>query len=321
MTPPLQLSSPTPAFIVQLPDLELFHHYITVTSTTLSPDEPIAEFYRHGAVELGFEHPFVLRLLLAFTAFHIASSLLDSPESSWQNYERQGEAHTTAALEDVRSLVSNMNESNCQPLYLAAQMIALGHLGAGPKPGEYLAFGTAGATTWLHLLRGVRSIRSLAKDTLFTGKLAPLGSRQTDETDEVTPRTATREYSYSYERPLSLLRSRVESDAGHQPFHLAELDGLEHRFLMQCEKANNIIFAWLYRASDEFVASLRKKEQISLVIFAHFAVLMKAIEGSWFARGWPGHILEGVRREVEGVYAGWVEWPLQEIEGVGDGVD
>ncbi|KAI8263494.1 putative oxidoreductase bli-4 [Colletotrichum sp. SAR 10_77] len=57
---------------------------------------------------------------------------------------------------------------------------------------------------------------------------------------------------------------------------------------------SQVVFAWLYHVSENFVERLQARENLALVFFAYFAVLIKQIDGVWMIKGWPDHLIAGI---------------------------
>uniref|UniRef100_A0A8H7N5R2 Uncharacterized protein n=1 Tax=Bionectria ochroleuca TaxID=29856 RepID=A0A8H7N5R2_BIOOC len=76
----------------------------------------------------------------------------------------------------------------------------------------------------------------------------------------------------------------------------------------------NIIMAWLYCLSEEFVTSLKEKEPASLILLAYFAVLLWTLSTAWFMEGWAPHILQRVCGILGPAWTEWVKWPALQIK-------
>lgn len=51
-------------------DMELLHHYHTMTASTMAHDDKGKRFWLVRLPELAFQHPHLLHLMLAFAALH-----------------------------------------------------------------------------------------------------------------------------------------------------------------------------------------------------------------------------------------------------------
>lgn len=51
---------------------------------------------------------------------------------------------------------------------------------------------------------------------------------------------------------------------------------------------------------------------VSMIIVAHFALLLQNFEFIWFIQGWSDHILAGICELLDKDHRGWVEWPVEQ---------
>ncbi|KAH8196956.1 hypothetical protein TruAng_008883 [Truncatella angustata] len=81
------------------------------------------------------------------------------------------------------------------------------------------------------------------------------------------------------------------------------------------------ILGWLYHLDEDFVAHVRSREPIALLVLAYFTPLLHTLAKCWFLRGWPEHLLVQIRRmlQEDGSAAGeldlaaWITWPMAQI--------
>lgn len=181
---------PAQPFSLNLIDLELLHNFSTSTSQTISNEPIIRTLWRINVPQLGFQHEFVMRSvfsetskpiaallthrrgILAMSALHMAQFHPHKAEF----YVSHSLAHQQIGLQIVSGILPNINEENCSAIYIFSAMIAMCAL-AGPRRPDDLLVGTDvdnGASEWLHLFRGVRSIIDSAYPTLSSGTLGPM---------------------------------------------------------------------------------------------------------------------------------------------------
>src|SRR5699024_5741208 len=55
------------------------------------------------------------------------------------------------------------------------------------------------------------------------------------------------------------------------------------------------VFRWIYCIEDNFIALLRQREISSLVILAHWALLLRTMPARWFIYGWAEHLVLSVK--------------------------
>ncbi|KAJ5957299.1 hypothetical protein N7501_011578 [Penicillium viridicatum] len=156
-------------------DMELFHHYMVSTSMTLVEDEAGKKLMQTSIPQLGFKFNYVLRLLLAFSAYHNAhlkrqqqrQEVIPSKVSAESTIIAQGDHHYTAAMREVSNSIPRLSETNCHAVYASAVFICFCSFGKGPRAGQYLVFSDTKSTAeWLILLGGVRSIVEHSREVL-----------------------------------------------------------------------------------------------------------------------------------------------------------
>jgi hypothetical protein len=75
----------------------------------------------------------------------------------------------------------------------------------------------------------------------------------------------------------------------------------------------HVVFAWLYKMSEDFLHRLQQRDAIPLVIYAHFVVLMNEMEKFWYMKGWTHHIMGGVFEALGSEHVPWIRWPMARV--------
>jgi hypothetical protein len=284
------------------------YHWITSTCNSLSAQNAGATFWRTSVTEVGFAHQYVLHLLLAITALHLAHCR----PARRDDYIAQADHHYTAALPSVTSELSHINQNNCDAVLLSVQIICFITWARGPQAGEFLAFGENGRSQWLIMFRGVRTTIESLEPGSFTRSLARnLRASKTGPLLGLKPPPAYRE-------PLDELLNFVKSNSAP-----AQLDCnlFSHDVLLECYQNRyngvdgeyHVVFAWLYKMQEEFLEALQRHDVVPLVLYAHFAVLMKDMEGFWYLRGWTAHVLGGIWGILRDEDRVWIRWPMATV--------
>lgn len=75
------------------------------------------------------------------------------------------------------------------------------------------------------------------------------------------------------------------------------------------------LFVWQFDSTRRFFPLLRRAPpmQEALAIYAHFLILLKKLENTWWLEGWAAHIMDMVWRGLDDEHRHWVEWPIQEL--------
>lgn len=72
---------------------------------------------------------------------------------------------------------------------------------------------------------------------------------------------------------------------------------------------------WIHFIPDRYVELLSERQPGSLIIFAHFAVMLHRSEHYWFIIGVAEQILKIADAMVPMEWKSWLDWPKQQIRG------
>ena len=73
---------------------------------------------------------------------------------------------------------------------------------------------------------------------------------------------------------------------------------------------------WIHLVSDRYIELLSERQPGSLIIFAHFAVIMhRAAENYWYLEGVAEQILLIADHMVPSEWKSWLQWPKEQIRG------
>jgi len=278
-------------------------------------------FWKHNVLKIGFSHQYVLRLVYALAAFHLAYSHGKEPNHRVK-YLSAAKYHSDIGLRQLNEALSEITEFNCSALYVSARLVSFCSFAAGPKSVNDLMVcevGSEAAYYQLPLIHGVRLIRRAVEPaTLFTGYLAALaGSTPERKTLEspllrinwVEPVEKLREWigSFSgshtttFKQAVLSLSAVYEANYGNKDgsYGITPSDGL--------------VFGWLYRLQDAFLISLKDKQPLALLILAYYVPLLKTIRPCWLLVDWPEHILKSIRGMLNEQHQKWLEWPEQVV--------
>ena len=279
-------------------------------------DEDTKGLWQDHLVRWGMEFPSILHLLLTLSALHLS---YERPAQR-DEYIQQADDHFTFGVRTVTSVISQLNEQNCQQIYMATVLICLIYFGRGPRPGEYLIFSDSGPAEWLVLMSGVKMVLSTYQAKVFSGILEPDGE---DEDHTLSP--AMQAELHDHLAQIDAVQRLIEQDIldeNQRAMYFAALKDLREIMGEVYEKRSSgkpgvdlmhLLIGWLYRRHEEFVHMLEQKEPRALVILAYWAVMLKYMESSWFMEGWGEHVLSGISDSLHVDFRSWIEWPWQKV--------
>lgn len=157
------------------------------------------KFWRHGAPYIGLNHTYVLHLVVALAALHLASQAQTSDADETINnptpHSRRKESnqsrwlaqkHFTAGLSGFSAGLPRAGPENCGALYLGAVLTSYCIFASGPASANDLLVCTAdgddtedtgvgisaASSSWMPFVYGVRLMRqSFSPDLLFAGPM------------------------------------------------------------------------------------------------------------------------------------------------------
>lgn len=258
--------------------------------------------------DIGFENPYVLHLMFALTALHLAHVRPNRREQ----YVATADHHYERALTLVTPAIASLNPINCDAVLVAVQMICFISWGRGPQPGEYLAFGREKKSDWLMMFRGIRTTLATVERPEFTKTHAPATR------NKARPLPA-QEIPEEYEKQLDELREHVDFVTKDSPGHEDDLQSVDilremydNRY-QGLEGEYHVSFGWLFRMSDDFLERLQQRNPIPMIIYAHFVVLIRVLEQFWYMQGWTHHVMGGIWDLLPREHRPWLDWPIKRI--------
>jgi hypothetical protein len=76
---------------------------------------------------------------------------------------------------------------------------------------------------------------------------------------------------------------------------------------------NGMVLSWPISVSLEYIALLGSRQQMALVILAHYAVILDQIRDSWWVMGWGSMLIQEVYQLVNDEWKSLVAWPMDKI--------
>ncbi|KAJ0338073.1 hypothetical protein COL154_012764 [Colletotrichum chrysophilum] len=251
---------------------------------------------------MSFSHPFLLRAILAISGLHMNHLRQTSSEASgW--YKTKATAHWQAAVRLATPRLAAIDAESCDPLFIFAMLSCLQTFALGPQPGNFLLFTDDSEMEWPIFFRGLRTVAEASVLFGMTEPARPLafmyGIAKLDL--ETLPRD---EPVTSWGTALRNLRQITMNEVSAEEERAVYQDAL-HRLRAGFAAVfgdndtvgganSQVVFAWLYHVSEDFVGRLQARQNLALVFFAYFAVLIKQIDGVWMIKGWPDHLIAGI---------------------------
>jgi hypothetical protein len=296
-------------------DLRLMHHFTSVLGFELAnADTPEARaLWTQHAVKLGFKHEFLLRGILAVSAFHLAHLYPDRKVE----YEIIGTRHQSLGLTVFQETLAHVDETNCHALFAFSCLLIVIAFASSTKErsGDF----THDVLQWFYLLRGTDTVLNMHHDTIRCSFLKPL-------LDEMAHVENTAAHRFPDTDQITKL-FRVCSTPDHDKETAQAIDLAIHSLLSTFIQASLLktrgsgtvlaTFVWPINLAPRFLDLLSEKQPEAMVILAHYCVLIhwseNKHEGNWFIAGWAAYMLETISDSIPEVWQQQLEWPISMI--------
>ncbi|KAJ5627666.1 hypothetical protein N7490_009894, partial [Penicillium lividum] len=316
-------------------DIELMHHYCTMTCNTLTLREDARYVWRVIMPIEGYSNPYVMNGLLAIAALHRAF-LAVTPQQK-ERYVKASAYHMTTGLAKFRDIISSpIDPKNWQPVFCFASMINVHLMGTPIRLG--VSRWPAPISNVLELFGSCTGIQALMAPFLHSirkTQLAPLVNSIYLIDPELIPSPA--QVSQSLLPPdFWVEASQLRAFIGNYPFapvenkpgqgsdpasdpsstrndYIATLEALE-RAARCIELAGTkiewgIIFIFAHPLSKSFHDAVEAHEPAALVIMAYYCILIHLVDDVWFTNGLGWQLMEDIESKIRPEYREWLQWP------------
>lgn len=308
MTRPL---SP-PGFSFQ--DMQLMHHYATVTCMTLSDDPSKQLVWQRAVPQQAQTHPWLMNNILSLAALHLAYL---QPEAQ-EEYTFLAAQHQTKCLQGAQSRKPGVTMENCSAVIICSGLLLLHEL-AVLHP-SYFTHVRSNCLLdefldKVVLMRRILVLWKFAMPLFKHGRLRQLVQR----TRRSSPSPLLLEARAALDE-LHVLNTQWTTDLEARDAYAAALDGLWGCYEEALDTPPDWMrtISWPFLVSDVYMTLLtgdrRQRRPLAMVIVAHYVALLSFPANRWWTAGWPGPVLRAVARSVEGAEGVWraaMEWPAR----------
>lgn len=263
-------------------DLELMHHFSTETYRSLCISDSEIVTWQTLVPRLALKHRYLMHGILALASLHIASQL-DTAEAVV--YVDTGLLYYQMSLEPFRQAIAQLTPDNCDAVFAESVVLSAINLALSPLTAtrhtassmiEYVI-------TAFELLQGVKKILTVGHSWIGL-KLFSEGIFWTDRSSQLDEDTA------SALNELALINEISKADSGVVTSqYTTNADAINHlRYCFMkfaCSADPAPILSWLAAVDTKFVHALQERSPFSLVILAHWGVLLCELHNRrWWAR-------------------------------------
>lgn len=293
-------------------DLELMHHWSTVTCFTFPRGQEVGHIWQTVIVEIALANDPLLHQILAITASHLAYL---RPEQS-KKYSMIASQHQSDAARGLRTALMKITSENCHASFAAASVLCIGAFAAEALPVSSKPTGRhqptlADMLDVIILTRGMSIVLHSSEGMLHQGPFAELFRRFTYNSPQI--------FLEAVCGKLHELSIRVLEDHSIDQATVRVVNCEIHNFIT-CIKdsiisatnpTNRITTMWPTILADDFLALLHRKVSPALAVFTYFcAVVHESQNFTWYTRGWGLSVAKDVERFIQEPWTEAIRWPM-----------
>ncbi|KAI0836036.1 hypothetical protein F5Y06DRAFT_299138 [Hypoxylon sp. FL0890] len=300
---------------------QLLYHFSTEVSLVFTSSEVQVEVLScfHDAVTRhSFVYPYVYHAMLTVSALHLASHTpaLGSTSQARSPHLVTALAHKASALETLRSMVSSITASTCEPALAASGLLTVCAFALLPTGVASDVIDLLGQIMTLY--RGTLAIFHFGRQNSSTASNATVSRVRQFFLTAIAVKKPWPRAEAAVDKVLAKIIMLDESSEGARRKKSALLDaGLKLKAALKrvagARGVYNVACMWLAMVHPTFNESVTARDPLSLILLAHWVVALKYVKHIWWAQGWPEWTLQAVSREVGETHPDLLEWVFEEI--------
>ncbi|KAH7187496.1 hypothetical protein BKA60DRAFT_587431 [Fusarium oxysporum] len=288
-------------------DLELLHHFSTVTYTTLAYRQDLLQMWQIQIPKMAMKQKFLMHILFSVTSLHIASS---RPENA-SSYIDRAIRHNNIALREYRSRLHSITSENSPSLFACSILLIIAALRLSASGPHQEPVGAIEEIAGIFVLtQGVRLVLSEMRNWIRESEIAPLFVGRELDDNIILPK----DFADAVELLGECNQQSPDPGPDKEAYTLA-IQGLKRCFmhLRSKERDNGIVLSWPVDVSQDYIKLLSLRRPMALVILAYFAVTLEEVKETWWADGWGTRLIQEVSQVLSVEWKGLMAWPMDKI--------
>jgi hypothetical protein len=290
---------------LNLRDLELMFQWCTSTYSSLSRDESTGKVWQVIVPQEAISQPFLMHGMLALSALHIARQ---SSETRRSTYMGVAVAHQNQALALLRPVLGSINASNSNATFALSSIVTAFAFGFPQPSGPTNTLAAVDDLCQVFLLsRGMQHVLNACIEWVSDGVLSPV--IKLNDYDSGLPDDA--------KLAIQRLRELNDSLGINDPLYEKDvygiaIDELETTLdrLYGNPKRPNIAIMWAIKAPQRYLDLLRERTPMSLVILAHYSVVLHHLRKHWWFEGWSVRVLGAIWSNMNAEWRSSISWAM-----------
>ncbi|KAL2861051.1 uncharacterized protein BJX67DRAFT_386072 [Aspergillus lucknowensis] len=302
-------------------EMKLFHHYVIDASFTLRQDVLEAGHFQVAIPRLASSNPFLLDIILAFSALHLA--FLEQGDSKWLEIALKYQNRACSAFSRV---LADLSPESLGPAFICSIFIMLCAFAYPCVSRNRDTFDPlsqvleinrllVGCAFLFQQLDDVEQPEEIKAWLVYKRPEIFVKKGQVEETQDSA---ALEKLQRDLLESLDKVRSTIDSAEGpHQATYQSTWETL-HEMVKEWPlgKAQGGILAFPIHISEEFMARLKDGDWMARIIFLHYGVGMHLLSNKWYVGVWGRRLVATVlppREEIPPVWEETVKWARRAV--------
>ncbi|KFY22934.1 hypothetical protein V493_06228 [Pseudogymnoascus sp. VKM F-4281 (FW-2241)] len=288
-------------------ELELLHHFSTFTYATLANRDDLRRMWQVRIPKMALKQKYVMHSLFSVAALHMARS---HPENQ-SSYIDRAIRHHNIAIQEFSLKLQHITQENCTAVFTCAAMTVIFAFSlAMLRPHEEPIRPIEELFGVFTLLRGMPLVIGEMWEWFKKSEIAPLFAGHDSDDSIVLSDDVTNAIKRLEDQ--NQLMSRSDSEKHTYTLAIQRLEDC-FRMVSSKEQYNGMVLSWPVIVSPEYIGLLRSRQQMALVILAHYAVILDEIRDTWWAVGWGSKLIQELHQAVEDEWKSLLVWPMDKI--------
>jgi len=248
-------------------------------------------------------------MILAVSALHLVHTGSSEKRALYRVAAAQ---HQQQGLQEFTPMIDSITTRNCDALFSCATFIVIFAAAMPQSPGMDIQTETFEKLFCLaQLTKGVFSIIEGAGEWITSGKLGSIFDAHRWSESGVPPLSEDLNQALESIDGLINAANNDYNTAVHAEAMMwlrKTLDAIQKNI-----DHPSISFMFLIFAPPSFMELLKRKDQLALVILAHWALILHRSRHLWYIKNWGLHLLEAAYQELQAEWRKSITWPMQQL--------
>jgi hypothetical protein len=299
------------ASYLHLRELELMHHYATVSYKTISNRETFSTIFQTVVPKEALAHPFLMHGILSLSALHLVQ--LNKGTEQCQIYAQLATGQQTLALALFRKELNNITPINCHALF-AFSSIATVLAFAFSQASEVQTLSPIDEMLQIfYLCRGISEILQTAKEWIRESWVGVLLTFDQKCDPTLVPQEVRDKINQLAQINKDTARTGLSPEE-------KEACGAAITEMMDCfdriysDWDHVTIFRWPILVGPLFLSLVRDRQPMALVIMGHYCVALHTMNDRWWLAGCTHQLLKSIYSELNASWKEVLTWPIKAVE-------